>query len=112
MGTFDSLFKPLPAMQEIFGKAYNPPDHFEQGVWYPVVERMPADLSDGNECTIEEMALPARFFRLRVLDIDGATTKLALSTGSGDEMARLVKRLAEAFCDGMIGIDENVEVSG
>ena len=52
--------------------------------------------------------MPARFYRLRALaDVNSVgepRPAFTLSTGSGDEMGRLMLALARAIANGMVGL--------
>lgn len=97
--------------KEIFGALlaqwYCPPDRFEHGEWHKVASIPKRKGSDGQPSVIYESRLPARFYKVEVLDsknsIGEPTKGFTLSTGSGDDMGKLCVQIALAARDGMIG---------
>lgn len=109
---FDPFYQPDERDRNIFGERYCPPDKFEYGKWHTVA-RFEKEWGDGQAAEIDECRMPARFFRLRVLQgpnsIGEVKPAFALSTGSGDEMGRLMVTLAKAVSAGMVGLHMEVE---
>jgi hypothetical protein len=104
---FRDCYLPDDRDREIFGARYNPPKEFVHGEWYSVA-RFPKTSEDGHEVEIDECRWPSRFFRLRALptfnSIQESKPGFTLSTGSGDDMGRLLVQVAEAIANGMLGL--------
>lgn len=87
---------------------HRPPSEFAHGEWHLVAE-VPKIGGDGHLVRIHEIRMPARFFKVEVLDstnsIGEATKGFALTTGSGDDMGRLCVQIALAASQGMIGLE-------
>jgi hypothetical protein len=64
---------------------------------------------DGREVEVDVMAMPARFYRLRVAESAGFDGEhkpaFAMSTGSGREMCELIARMAYQISCGMLDAD-------
>lgn len=108
---YDTIFGPfyLPddRDREIFGDRYQPPEKFEHGKEYLVAQyEKDPDNGDGNPVEIYESRWPARSFKLIALDSTNSLGELipggVLSTGSGDEVGRLMVTLAQEIVRGMV----------
>lgn len=106
----DHMYLPDRRDREIFGSRYIPPDVFLHGEWHLVArfEKHEAD-GDGAVVEIDESRLPARFFRLRIVQSGNSVgeqhfTGACIKTGSGDEVGQLLVAIAEQISNGMIGI--------
>lgn len=103
----DALYKPDVRDRSIFGANYTPPEKFAHGEWVTVARFEKEPGGDGQPVEIDECRMPARFFRLRALDstnsVGDPKPGFSLSTGSGDEMGRLMARLATEIAAGMVG---------
>lgn len=90
-----------------FGDKYRAPPRIEYGV-ETVVAYYPKASGDGQPVEILECRMPARFYRLRALPSTNSggdpIPGFELSTGSGDEVAKLVATLAQAITEGMLGL--------
>lgn len=88
---------------------HRPPAQFEHGVEHLVADIPKVEGSDGHPCRIYETRMPARFFKLEVLDSENSVGQpmkgFCLSTGSGDDVGRLIVQIALAVRDGMIGLE-------
>jgi hypothetical protein len=102
----DSLYYPDEQDRRIFGDLYQPPKKFSHGDWYTVAHIDRAS-EDGYDVEIDESRLPARFFRLRALPWD-SRPGFVLSTGSGDEIARLLLDMAREIASGMLAVDSRL----
>ena len=102
----DELYEPDDRDRSIFGEQYVATTAFKHGAWTTVARFAPCG---GQPVEIDECRLPARFFRLRVLPdpntVWTARTPFTLSTGSGDDMGRLMLTLARAVACGMVSLD-------
>lgn len=89
---------------------YAPPNEFVHGEWHRVAS-LPRASEQGLDVTVDEMRMPARFYRMNLLVRHGADGKrrggYSISTGSGQE--ELVVRLAAAARDGLLDVDDNWE---
>ena len=96
----------------VFGKQYSPPETFTYGEWYAVA-RYEKESEDGQPVEIDESRLPTRFYRLRALpstDSCGKAVKpFALTTGSGDDVAHLLVKLAKEITSAMVQIVDHAE---
>jgi hypothetical protein len=108
---FDNLYYPDDRDRAIFGESYDPPEKFTHGGWHQVVG-IPKEYpdSDGQAVAIDECRMPTRFFRLRMLPGVNSIgvpyrTDITLSTGSGDDMGRILFELGKQIAAGMIGFD-------
>ena len=110
---FDSMCRSGPGdpLVELFGSDYSPPPVFRHGDWTLVVS-LPKDQEDGDGHAVEvyESRCPAAFYRVVALpgvnSIGDEQEGFSLSTGTGQ--GRLVKGLADAITQGMIGVDREV----
>jgi hypothetical protein len=113
MPLFPSLYNQDDRDRAIFGEHYTPEgETFEHGVPMKVAE-FPASSEDGQRCVIFETRCPARFFELYV---DGSPERkfqyftvqarpaVIISTGSGDEVGKLLVQVAKAIANGMMGV--------
>lgn len=81
-------------------KAYCPPPTFEHAK-RTLVGAITAKNEDGNDVTIYETRMPARFFSI---DVGGEYT---IHTGSGDvELLKLVFTMADMLTNGMLDIEK------
>lgn len=105
---FEGFYKPDARDREIFGDIYNPPAEFVHGQYHQIAELSCGD-GDGQNVTIYESRLPARFFKVEAHarpDYAYANKPaFALTTGSGEEMGRLTLSIAKAIAEGMLGIE-------
>ena len=109
---FANLYEPDVRDRAIFGDAYCGPteDVFPHGTWVTVArfEKDPQD-GDGQPVEVDEMRMPARFFRLRVLGASNSVGErkagFTLTTGSGDDVAKLIVALAKQVAQGMVGLE-------
>lgn len=92
---------------------YYPPNRFEHGEWHKVADIPKREGGDGNPSRIYECRMPARFYKLEVLDstnsVGEPTNGFTLSTGSGEAMGALLVQIALAVRDGMLGWDGKKE---
>jgi hypothetical protein len=94
--------------REMFGKFWVGPQTFPYGEEV-LVARLPKDPEDGDgyPSEIYVTAMPARFFKLVVLPSTNSINEprfgFTLTTGSDDEMGKLVLEIAKAAAQGMIG---------
>lgn len=108
---FDGLYKTRE--EDILGARYNPPDPFPQGQGVLVmnIPKSPPN-GDGHDCAIYETRLPTRFYTLVVSPSkDGLGGKLpgwSLSTGSGEEMGKLIVEIAYQVSRGMLELEPEV----
>ena len=108
---FDKLYYPTERQRQAFGPEYDPPCKFRAAEWEDVarLEKDPPD-GDGHVAVVQEMRMPARFFALEVLPTELSDgTKSAgwrISTGSGEEMGRLMLEIGKAVAQGMVGLDK------
>ena len=98
---FPQLYLPDDRDRKVFGKLYTPPERFNHAEWHQVAHIAEDSDSDGQSCSIDEMRIPARFFRLRVHE-SGEKKSFTFETGSGYEMATLVFQMATAISEGML----------
>jgi hypothetical protein len=111
---FDFLYEESKRDRESFaclGLLLNPPNRFRHSKWELIAEIPKKPLNgDGQPVKLYEMRLPARFFKLEAVNSATSTGKVkngfTLTTGSGDEMAKLVGEIALAVSEGMIGLQE------
>src|SRR3990172_6778843 len=91
---------------------FRPPKDFQHGEWHLIAE-IPKQGGDGYPARVYECRVPARFFKVEVLDSNdsmGTPKKgFTLSTGSGDEMGVLCVQIALAASRGLIGLHEDGE---
>lgn len=104
---FASAYVTDPSERKAFGARWCGPDKFEYGKWTSVA-RYPKDGGDGQPAVVECVAMPARFYRVRVAadnnSVGDPKPGYVLSTGSGNDMMTLAIRIAEAAAGGMIGV--------
>ena len=90
------------------GLEYCGPETFSQGSWHNVAI-VKCTNGGGHDVVIQECRLPARFWRLHVLPsktYDGKPLAgWAMSTGSGDDMGRLIVQMALAIAGGMLSMN-------
>lgn len=84
---------------------YKPPVQFVHGQWNGVAHLPPLG-PDGAGVFILELRMPARFFRLEVLDKRGPDGEMRVGTilQTGTLEPRLVAEIANAIADGMLGL--------
>lgn len=109
----DSMYDGFDARDvEIFralDKAWFVPcGRFTHGEWQKIFDIPKGEYSgDGSPCAIFECRMPARFFKLEVYDsknsIGEPSAGFSLSTGSGDDMGKLISQIAIAVRRGMLG---------
>lgn len=90
-----------------------PIDRFQAHKWITVARcDSPAD-SDGQSVLIQECAMPARFFRLTILEGPNSCGEIqpgySLSTGSSTESHRALVAIARHIAEGMIGLYKDPE---
>lgn len=87
--------------------AYHPPAWFQPWTWALVAELPKVPDSDGYDVQIYEMRCPPNFYRLVALPTKDSMGQeragFAMSTGSGEAMARLIGQIAKAIARGMLG---------
>ena len=102
---FDCLYDPDDRDRDIFGDAYLPPVRFEHGEWHLVARYRP-ESEDGQAVEVDELRMPARFYRLRALpcanSVGTPVRGWTLSTGSGDAMGSLLAWVARSVAQGML----------
>lgn len=105
---FADLYLPDDRDRIIFGELYTPPDQFVQWQEYRVAHLPKLEGGDGQPVDIYETRAPARFFRLHALpstdSLDQPKPSFHISTGSGDEMGRLLVEVARQITRGMLAI--------
>jgi hypothetical protein len=102
-----SFYAPDQRDRDVFGELYDPPAEFDHLEWHRVATLKGE--GDGRDVEIHELRAPARFFRIvaaqSVDSVGRVSPGFTMSTGSGDDMARLAVRIAEAIAQGMLGLD-------
>lgn len=93
----ESLYLPAPG-DRLRGLAYRPPERFKHGRWYCVAKLEPT--ADGQPVYIDELRMPARFFRLRVAEWS-SRPGYTLRTGSGQD--EWIAATAAMIADGRLG---------
>jgi hypothetical protein len=92
---------------------YRPPSKFRHNEWELVADLPKIKDDDGYPVRIYEMRMPARFYKVEMLDTVnscGESKKgFAISTGSGDKCGRLAVEFALEAQRGMIGLDAGTE---
>lgn len=116
VNALDALYTPRYGGIATLGADYRPPARFEHGQWALVADLKPnpAD-GDGLGVRVFECRMPACSFKLEVQagtsapgragEEDVGRRTFVISTGTGDEMGRLIGALARAISEGMVGID-------
>lgn len=88
------------------GIDYRPPEVFEHGKDYDVATLQKTN-GDGQTCVITESRYPARFFGIRVEAGTNSVGKeqpaYEVSSGSGDDVGKLIVQMAKAISEGMLG---------
>ncbi len=106
----DFLYNGADARDQLIfeGLSYVGPTTFSHGDWHTVatISKSPAS-GDGQDCEIQECRMPARFFRLLVHPTPDSVGEVKagwiLSTGSGDEVGKLLVSIAKQVSQGMLG---------
>ena len=77
--------------------------------WYRIAVFPKEEGGDGQTCEVDEMAMPAKFWRVRVSaganSVGEPMPAYSLSTGSGPASRELALMAAKAISDGMFGLD-------
>jgi hypothetical protein len=104
---FASMYETRAEDREMFGDHYVGKPTQEYGE-YVTVARYEKIEGDGQPVEIDEVRLPARFYRIRVLDslnsIGEPKHGFILTTGSGYEMGKFAAQLAVHASMGMLGL--------
>lgn len=102
---FDFLYEIRGDEVRAFGPHYiEPPgDRLQHGEATLIARYSPNDGSDGKTAEVYVVAMPARFYEVRV---EGWPVKL--TTGSGDDSRELVAQIAHAAACGMLGARPSV----
>lgn len=109
MKIFDDMYAEVP---KIFGNHLVwDGQPFVHGEWKRVAHVPKAPVAgDGQPVDIYECRMPARFYKMVVLEADNSIGKRnpggVISSGSGEDMGRLFYRLALKFAEGMAGFDK------
>ncbi|MHC4430184.1 MAG: hypothetical protein ACYS0D_16535 [Planctomycetota bacterium] len=96
--SLESLYENKGRLREWLGDSYTPPEKFKHGIDTLVAE-LPAKNEDGYQVSVFEVAMPARFYRVKALRRGRTFT---LETGSSQE--GLVAHLAKALTGGMLDL--------
>ena len=105
---FDDLYIPYPEEKEVFGDKWCGPAKYPKRDSV-LIAKYPKTPEDGDGQPVEvygSAAGPARFYTAKVLPWANSAGEMKdgfeVSTGSGNEMAKLIKRIAIAISEGMI----------
>lgn len=105
---FDSMYESRRTDQKVFGKYWMGPFKFEHGKDTPIAFYKAEEGSDGMNVEVECCAMPARFYKIRVLPTPNSVGEMkpgfTLTTGSS--CAELAAQIAEAARDGMLGLEK------
>ncbi len=106
-GIFDRLYKTNTGDIAIFGDHWRGPDTLTRD-WTLVARYEAPENSDGLTAEVDCAAMPARFYRLRVLQGPNSCGEqqdgFCLSTGSGAEVGRWTALTAKLVSEGMVGL--------
>lgn len=107
--TFDHLYMPYPEEVRAFGSAWCGPDRYTHATDALVARYVAPEESDGQTVEVYGCALPARFYRLRVLPKIGYGDRPmpGYALGTGGSKAEWAAETAALIADGMVGLHED-----